>query len=395
MDITRAPGSFHRRRRRILVVALVAAIVPLGFVGISQLEPASPTVQKGAVWIDTVRRGTMLRQVRGIGTLVSEATWWIPATTDARVERILVQPGGAVTAETIIMELSNPELEQEALETEWGLKAAVAELRNLEVHLRGERLERKAAVTEMEARNAEAQLLSSRDEALNAKGYSTRLETAITRTRAGDLADRLRLEQERLGIHAESVQAQLAVQRSRIEQLRALAALKRGRVESLRVRAGIDGVLQQLPVQVGQHIVIGTTLAKVAQQGQLKGELKVAETEAKDITPGQKVVIDTRNGTVEGRVSRIDPSVQNGTVTVDVALEGTLPAGARPDLGSSWNASRTSSISVARRVVARDGRSPSSASPPMATRHCVYRCSSDEAPSAPWKCSGAFAKGIG
>jgi HlyD family secretion protein len=332
MDIKRESHSKKTRRRRIIYAAAAIVLVSLGFMGLAQLKPAAPTVDRTAVWIDTVRRGTMLRQVRGLGTLVPEAIWWVPATTDARVQQILVRPGTEVTAETVLMELSNPELEQEALEAEWDLKAAIAELRNLEVRLQSEKLDRQAALATISADNTQAQLRSDADMTLNSKGVGTSLDSKMTKAKAQELAERLEIEKKRLGIHDESARAQLAVQRSRIEQLRASAALKRGRVESLHVRAGINGVLQQLPVQVGQHIVVGTTLAKVAQQGHLKAELKIAETQAKDIQNGQNVAVDTRNGIVAGHVSRIDPAVQGGTVTVDVELDGELPKGARPDL---------------------------------------------------------------
>jgi len=332
MDIKRESHSKRTLRRRIVYAALAVGLCSLGFFGVSRLKPASPTVERSTVWIDTVRRGTMLRQVRGMGTLVAEGIWWIPAPTDARVQRILVQPGTQVSAETVLMELSNPELEQESVEAEWQLKAAIAELRYLKVRLQSERLDRQAALATIEADNTQAQLRAEADQTLNTRGVGTALDSKMTKARATELAERFTIEKERLGIQAESIQAQLAVQQSRIEQLRALAALKRGRVESLRVRAGIDGVLQQLPVQVGQHLIVGTTLAKVAQQGNLKAELKIAETQAKDIQIGQDVSIDTRNGVIAGHVTRIDPAVQGGTVMVDVALEGEMPKGARPDL---------------------------------------------------------------
>lgn len=315
-----------------LLVVACAAVVPLIFLGVSQLKPAAPTVDRTAIWIDTVRRGTMLRQVRGLGTLVPEEIWWISATVDARVQRILVQPGTEVSASTVLIELHNPELEQEALEAEWQLKAAIAELRNLEVGLESQRLDREAILATVRAENAQAQLRSSTDATLSSKGLASSNDMKNAKSRAAELEERYEIEKKRLAIHGESVKAQLAVQRSRIEQLRALTALKQSRVKSLQVRAGIDGVLQQLPVQVGQQVTVGTTMAKVAQANRLKAELKIAETQAKDVQVGQSVAIDTRNGIVPGRVTRIDPAVQNGTVTVDVAIDGPLPKGARPDL---------------------------------------------------------------
>ncbi len=332
MDIKRETHLRTKRFRRILLIASGVVVIALGFLGLSQLKPAAPAVDRGTLWIDTVKRGTMLRQVRGSGTLVPEEIWWIPAATEARVQRVLVQPGADVTAGTVLMELNNPELEQEALEAEWQLKGAVAEYRNLEIGLESQRLDREAAVATMRSENDQAQLRSETEQALNARGLNTRIEARGTLSKAEELASRFAIETKRLEIHGESARAQLAVQKFRIEQLRALAALKRGRVESLRVRAGIDGVVQQLPVQVGQQVTVGTTLAKVAQASRLKAELKVPETQARDVQVGQQVGVDTRNGIIRGHVIRLDPAVMNGTVTVDVALDESLPKGARPDL---------------------------------------------------------------
>lgn len=332
MDIIRESRANKLRSRRLWIGGGVVVLVTLLFLGLVNLSPAAPTVDRSGIWTDTVKRGTMLRQVRGLGTLIPEQIWWISATVDARVQRILVQPGTMVEANTVLIELSNPELEQEALETEWQLKAAIAEYRDLEVRLQSERLEREAILATVRSENMQAQLRSESEGTLNSRGLSTKLESKGTQARAEELATRLDIEKKRLDIHGESAKAQLAVGRSHIEQLRALAALKRQRVAALQVRAGIDGVLQQVPVQVGQQVPIGTTLAKVAQSGRLKAQLKVAETQAKDVQMGQSVVIDTRNGTIPGKVSRIDPAVQNGTVSVDVELEGPLPKGARPDL---------------------------------------------------------------
>ncbi|MEO5929096.1 MAG: HlyD family efflux transporter periplasmic adaptor subunit [Candidatus Kapaibacterium sp.] len=332
MDIIHESRSKQQRRKRIAITVLGIALIPAIFWGTTLLRPAAPTVERGTLWIDTVRRGTMLRQVRGLGTLVPEETWLISATVDGRVEKIIVQPGTIVTANTVLIELNNPQLQQEALETEWQLKAALAEYRNIQVRLESERLDHEATVATMRAESRQATLQSETSGALNTKGLATTLESKGTEAKAEEFAARYDIEKKRLDIHGESAKAQLAVQKSRIEQLRALAALKHIQVESLHVRAGIDGVLQQLPLQVGQQIVVGTTMAKVAQPSHLKAELKIAETQAKDIQTGQPVQIDTRNGIIPGRVTRIDPAVQNGTVTIDVALDGTLPRGARPDL---------------------------------------------------------------
>lgn len=332
MDIIRESRTRRLRSRRLWIGGGAVVLVAILFLGLANLSPAAPTVDRSAVWTDTVKRGTMLRQVRGLGTLIPEEIWWISSTVDARVQRILVQPGTVVEANTVLIELSNPELEQEALEAEWQLKAAMAEYRDLQVRLQSQRLEREAILATARSENMQAQLRSESEGTLSARGLSTKIESKGSAARAEELSTRLDIEKKRLEIHGESEKAQLAVGRSRIEQLRALAALKRQRVAALQVRAGIDGMLQQVPVQVGQQVPIGTTLAKVAQTGRLKAQLKVAETQAKDIQMGQNVVIDTRNGTIPGTVSRIDPAVQNGTVSVDVELKGDLPKGARPDL---------------------------------------------------------------
>jgi HlyD family secretion protein len=332
MDIARPSQAVHKRRIRILIGGGGLLAVALITLGLSRLQPAAPTVERGSVWIDTVRRGPMLRQVRGLGTLVPEEIRWIPALSEGRVERILVQPGTPVKRDTVLLELSNPQIDLDALDTAWQLKAAEAETINLKVQLESQRLDQAAASATIEANQKQARLQADADEELAKQGLVSTLNLKISQSRADELTIRLEIEKRRLEINSEAVQAQLAVQEARLEQLRALAALKRRQVEGLRVRAGIDGVLQQLPVQVGQQIAPGATLAKVTVPGRLKAELRIAETQAKDILIDQKAAIDTRNGIVPGRVMRIDPAVENGTVKVDVALEGPLPKGARPDL---------------------------------------------------------------
>ena len=332
MDIIREKNPRRIARRRITYGLLAIATVAVVTLGLSRLEPAAPAVEQGSVWIDTVRRGTMIRQVRGLGTLVPEQIWWIPATTESRVERVLVQPGSVVTAQTVLLELSDPELEQRAIEAEYQLKGAEAEYRNLRVKLESEKLESQAVLATARAEYEQAKARSDVDRALGEKNLNTGLERTISSSRTGETAEHLTLQQKRSRIAVESARAQLAVQQARVEQYRAALALMRSKVESLHVRAGIDGVLQQLPVQVGQRVTLGMTLAKVAQPSRLKAELKIPETQAKDVVIGQKVSIDTRNGIVAGHVSRIDPAVLAGTVTVDVTLDGALPRGARPDL---------------------------------------------------------------
>lgn len=332
MDIARPSPARKRRLVRTLYALGGLAVAAAITLGLARLKPAAPAVERGTVWVDTVKRGPMLRQVRGLGTLVPEEIRWIPAITEGRVERILVKPGTMVKRDTVLLELSNPELDLQALDADWQLKAAEAEYINLKVRLESQLLDQQAGTATIQAQWHQARLQADADEELAKSGLVSDLTMKISQSRTEELANRLEIERKRLDISTESVKTQLAVQEARLEQLRALARLKRGQVEGLRVRAGIEGVLQQMPVEVGQRIAPGATLAKVTQPSRLKAELKIAETQAKDIQIGQPASIDTRNGIVPGRVSRIDPAVQNGTVTVDVAIGGTLPKGARPDL---------------------------------------------------------------
>jgi HlyD family secretion protein len=316
----------------VAVVAVLGAVT----VGLSRLKPASPTVEKSSVWTDTVKRGRMLREVRGNGTLVPEQIQFVQADTDGRVERILVLPGAEVKPDTILLELSNPELKQAAFDAEWQLKAAEAQLTKLKVQLDSERLTQKAATATLKSDGEQVKLEAQADENLAKRGLVGSLTAKRSRAKADDLAARLQIEEERLRISEDSAHAQLAVQQADLEKARALLALKRKQVEGLQVRAGINGVLQQIgdtvTLQVGQRVTPSATLAKIVQPSKLKAQIKVAETQARDILIGQAASIDTRNGIIPGKVSRVDPSVQNGTVTVDVNLEGALPRGARPDL---------------------------------------------------------------
>ncbi|MEN6601350.1 MAG: HlyD family efflux transporter periplasmic adaptor subunit [Bryobacteraceae bacterium] len=279
-----------------------------------------------------MKRGPMVRQVRGLGTLVPEEILWIPAPADGRVESILVRPGAPVGRDTVLVVLRNPEMELAALDAEYQVKAAEAKYTDLKVRLASDRLNQQAEVAKIESEYKQARLKADADEALGKLGLLASLQTKISVSAAEELAHRHQMEKKRLSIGVESVDAQLAVQRAEVDKLRALHILKRSQLEALKVRAGAAGVLQELPVEVGQRVTAGTILAKVAQPERLKAELKIAETQAKDIQLGQRCSIDTRNGVIDGRVMRIDPSVKEGTVTVDVKLEGSLPAGARPDL---------------------------------------------------------------
>jgi HlyD family secretion protein len=314
------------------MVGLGLVAVAVITLGLSRLEPAAPGVERETVWLDTVKRGPMLREVRGTGTLVPEVIWWIPAATAGRVERILVLPGTPVGADTVLLELSNAELELDAVNAEWMLKSAEAELTSLEVNLRNELLELEASAARVEADYHEARLIQEVDEELFSDGLISERNLNLAKVRVEELAKLHEIEQKRLDIRGASQEARLAAQRAKVEQARALFHLKRAQVESLRVRAGTSGVLEQLPVEVGQRVARDTILAKVTDPRDLKAVVKIPETQARDVLPGQKASIDTRNGVVTGRVVRIDPAVSEGTVSVDVTFEEPLPKGARPDL---------------------------------------------------------------
>jgi HlyD family secretion protein len=334
VDIVREGVADQKKRKRIAMVAAGAAAVLLITLGLSRLKPAAPTVEKGTVWTDVVKRGPMLRQVRGPGSLVpeSEGIRWISAATDGRVERIVMLPGAPVAPDSILLEMSNPVLERDLQDAESQVREAEAELANVKAHAERDLMDQEAAAASVRSDFHQADLQRQTNEGLFKEGLIAELTVKLSRVRAEELATRNEIEQKRLAVVADSAKAQIAVQEARVEQLKALARLKRSQKEALHVRAGIGGVLQEVPVQVGQQVTPGTTLAKVVQPDKLKAQLKIAETQAKDIEIGQPASIDTRNGIVPGKVSRVDPASQNGTVTVDVALEGPLPKGARPDL---------------------------------------------------------------
>ena len=332
MDIIREVDFRRAKLKRAAIGVSSLLAILLITLGVSQLKGALPGVEKSSLWIDTVKRGSMLRQVRGPGTLVPEDVSWIPATTDARVDRIVVLPGAVVKAATVILEMSNPEVELAAKDAELQLKASEAELRNLKVSLERQNIDEKTTAARVDSEHRQATLKADVDEELFRQGLLADLNVKLSRVTAEEATRRNELEGRRVASVADSVAAQLAVQDARVEQLRALARLKRSQVDALRVCAGIAGILQQVPVAVGQRVTPGTNLARVANQERLKAELKVPETQAKDLTIGMPATIDTRNGVVAGRVSRIDPAVVNGTVTVDVVPTEALPKGARPDL---------------------------------------------------------------
>ncbi|MBE7499998.1 MAG: HlyD family efflux transporter periplasmic adaptor subunit [Verrucomicrobiales bacterium] len=336
MDISRPELGRRRRRRRALYSAAALVLLAGTTLGLSRLKPAAPRVDRHAIYTDTVKRGEMLRQVRGNGTLVPEEVNWVPAITAGRVERIRVLPGAAVKTDTILVELSNPEVEHAAFEAAWQLKAAEAQFNKLKVQLETERLGQEAQAAQLRAECSVAKLDAQADAELAAGKLVDRLTALRSQTKAEQLDIRCELEEKRLRILQDSHDAQLAAQQAEIERLRAFLELRRNQEARLQVRSGLDGVLQRLgdreTLQVGQQLPAGALVARVANPARLKAEIKIVETQAKDVAPGQKAVIDTRNGKIAGHVVRVDPAVQNGTVTVDVTLDEALPRGARPDL---------------------------------------------------------------
>jgi HlyD family secretion protein len=333
MDVPRSPEILKQKKRKRLIYGIAGgAAILLVTLGLARLKPAARSVERTSVWVDAVKRGPMLRQVRGLGTLVPEEIRWIPAQTQGRVERLVTLPGSDVKADTVVLELSNPEVEMQALDAEAQLRAAQAAYVELKVRLKTQRLDQEAAAARVQAEHSQAKMQADRDAQLAEAGLIADITQKLSKVSADELANRYRVEQARLAVADESIGAQLAVQQARVEQARALARVRRDQVQALKVRAGLDGVLQLIPVEVGQQVAPGTNLARVAQPTKLKAVVRVPDTQAKDVQIGQVAEVDTRNGVVAGKVARVDPAVQNGTVTVDIALTGPLPKGARPDL---------------------------------------------------------------
>jgi len=326
------PRKAVKSRRRWYYGA--AAIVALALVtlALSRMEPAAPEVERATVWTDTVRRGDMLRQVRGPGTLVAEDIRWISALTQGRVESKLLQPGTTVKAGDVLVTLSNPDVERQALEAQRQLTAAQSDLTTLRNNLQNQLLSQEAAVAQIQAQFNDAQRQATSAEGLAQQNMVSAQELARARDNAADLRTRVEVERKRLDFMKQSMRQQLAAQESQLTMLRRLAEFNQSQIASMQVRSVSSGVLQELPVELGQWVNSGATLAKVVQPTRLKAVLRIPETQAKDIVVGQRASIDTRNGIIPGRVIRMDPSAQNGTVAVDIALEGQLPRGARPDL---------------------------------------------------------------
>jgi HlyD family secretion protein len=332
MDVPRQGVARRKLFRIAAVVVPFAILLAAGMWRMGRAKPAGPVVDRSSLWIDTAKLAPLVRQVRGLGTLTPEEVVWIPAPQEGRVEKILLRPGAAVRPDTVLIVLSNPELELAADDLRWQLRAAEANLRDLRVKLESAQLDLRAAVARVESEFVQAQLKADNDAALGKEGLAAELNVKLSRAVAEEARKRLEIEKKRLEISTASAEAQLAAQRVLIEKIRAAYDLKRKQVESLKVKAGTSGVLQQLPVEVGQQVQAGATLAKVAQPERLKAQIRIPEVQAKDVAEGQTAVVDTRNGTVRARVARIDPAAAAGNVLVDLRLEGPLPPGARPDL---------------------------------------------------------------
>jgi len=334
MDIARPEFKERKRRKQIALIAVVVVVVAILTAAVYRLKPAAPTVERGTVWTDTVKRGSMLRQVRGIGSLVpsQESVLQIPAETEATVIRIRMLPGSLVKTDTILLDMSDPQVEQAAVDAQLQWKAAQAEYQSQRAKLESDLMNQKAGAATVKADYNQTQLQSQTDKSLYDLGVISGLAYRASKSKADELTIRNGLEDQRLESTQKSIDAQLSEQQAKVDQMRVLAELKQKQLEALKVRAGIEGVLVELPLHVGQHVTPGTMLAKVVQPNHLMAELKVAETQARDVQIGEPAQVDTHNGIIAGSVMRVDPSVQNGTVTVDVKLTGELPKGARPDL---------------------------------------------------------------
>ena len=334
MDIARPEFKVQKRKRQIAVSAVVIMVVAALTVAVYRLRPAAPTVERGTVWPDVVKRGSMLRQVRGVGSLVpaQEAVLQIPAQTEATVVRIRMLPGSLVKPDSVLMEMSNPQVEQASVDADLQLKAAEAEYQSQRMTLESSLMNQKAGAATVQADYTQAQLQAQTDKALYDLGVISGLAYKASKGKSDELTTRYGLEGERLTSTQKAIDSQLAEQQAKVDEMRVLAELKKKQLEALKVRAGIDGVLVELPLHVGEHVSPGAMLAKVVQPNHLMAELKVAETQARDVQIGEPASVDTHNGLISGEVMRVDPAVQNGTVTVDVKLTGELPKGARPDL---------------------------------------------------------------
>jgi HlyD family secretion protein len=332
VDIVRPEVKRKKKMRRIMYIAAAVVLIPLVTYALSRLKPAAPSVDSGTIWTGTVKRGPMLREVRGLGTLVPETIRLIPAATDGQVQRRYLLPGTPVKADTVIFDLVNPQLQQEELDAEYQLKGAQAAYQQTKAFLENQLMDKRTLAASVSSQYRTAEMVKQTKEQLGANGLAPELDVKTAQVQAEELAKENDLAQKEVDTFQNSIAAQLAVQEATVDEKRAMYELKKTQMDELHIRPGIDGMLQELDVEVGQKVTMGTVLARVAQPSHLKAQLKIAETQAKDVVIGQQASVDTHNGIIPGHVTRIDPAVVNGTVTVDVGLDGPLPAGARPDL---------------------------------------------------------------
>jgi len=332
MDIAIPQNEHAKTVRRIVIASVLLLSVAAVAFALTRLRPAAPSVDSASLFSDTVKRGDMLRAVHGTGTLVPEDIQWIPALNTARVSKIILHPGAIVKPNSIILELSNPELERDTLDAEYQLKAAEAQYASVKAQMGSDILNQKAAAAAVRSEYEQAKIQHAVDEKMVAQQLGAAVTAQLSKVKEDQLAIRSQLEESRAKNAEDTAEAKIAAEKSHVDQQRALYNLRRSQLDALHVRAGLNGVLQLVPVEVGQSVAPGTNLARVADPKRLKAEIKISETQANELTLGMKSIVDTRNGTVTGKVSRIDPSVQNGTVTVDVSFDGPLPNGARPDL---------------------------------------------------------------
>src|SRR5258706_1426395 len=332
MDIAIPQHSRAKTTRGLLLAVVALLLVTAISYAVPRFRPAAPSVDGASLFSDTVKRGDVLRAVHGVGTLVPEDIQWIPALNTARVSKIILHPGATVKADSIILERTHPELEGAALNAEYELKAADAKFQSVKADMGSDILNQKAAAAAVRSEYEQAKIQHAVDEKLVAQQIGAEVTAQLSKVREDQLVIRTQIEEARAQNAEETAEAKIAAEKSHVDQQRALYNLRRSQLDGLHVRAGVNGVLQVVPVEVGQSVMPGTNLARVADPKKLKAEIKIAETQANELVPGMKATVDTRNGMVTGKVSRIDPSVQNGTVSVDVSIDGPLPNGARPDL---------------------------------------------------------------
>src|SRR5437868_1295426 len=332
MDVPRAGAKKKKQVKKVIYIVLLVAVIGTVTFGVSRLKPAAPSVDPSTLYKGTVTRGTFVRQVRGLGTLVPEEVRYVPAINAGRVEKRFLQQGAVVKADTVLVELSNPELSQALADAESQYRASGANLNTLKAQVGRQIIDQQSTLFQVRSDYKKAKMQYEVNKELGSKGLKSDLEVKLSEIAASDLENRVKIEEQRLAATQEEVKARLSAEDERVRQLKEAVDLKHHQVESLKVRAGIDGVLQLLQVEVGQQVTPGQNIARVADPSRLKAELRIAETQTRDIAYGQPVQVDTRNGIIPGKVSRIDASAQNGTIGVDVTLEGELPKGARSDM---------------------------------------------------------------